>query len=196
MCMKKVRRVIGMVILLCYIMGNPVCAAEEPSFLYAKSAVLLDAVSGRVLYGKAETEVLPMASTTKIITALVAIESLEKLNKSAHIAATDERVVLVWDDSIVANFPRPEPKDWNGFGEITTALILKMRAYDPGLRGLSESEMYQVVVDSLIRGVDENGRYIFSKAIIVSTSKPSSSNSILIQGSTASPSISHSSPVL
>lgn len=94
----------------------------------------------------------------------VAIESLENLNKSAHIAATDERVVLVWDDSIVANFPRPEPKDWNGFGEITTALILKMRAYDPGLRGLSESEMYQVVVDSLIRGVDENGRYVFSKA--------------------------------
>ena len=94
----------------------------------------------------------------------VAIESLENLNKSAHIAATDERVVLVWDDSIVANFPRPEPKDWNGFGEITTALILKMRAYDPNLRGLSESEMYQVVVDSLIRGVDENGRYVFSKA--------------------------------
>lgn len=94
----------------------------------------------------------------------VAIESLENLNKSAHIAATDERVVLVWDDSIVANYPRPADKDWNGFGEITTALILKMRAYDPYLRNLSESEMYQVVVDSLVRGVDENGRYVFSKA--------------------------------
>lgn len=94
----------------------------------------------------------------------VAIESLENLNKSAHIAATDERVVLVWDDSIVANFPRPDARDWNGFGEITTALILKMRAHDARLRGLSENEMYQVVVDSLMRGVDENGRYIFSKA--------------------------------
>lgn len=94
----------------------------------------------------------------------VAIESLENLNKSAHIAATDERVVLVWDDSIVANFPRPAARDWNGFGEITTALVLKMRAHDARLRNLSESEMYQVVVDSLIRGVDENGRYIFSKA--------------------------------
>ena len=94
----------------------------------------------------------------------VAIESLENLNKSAHVAATDERVVLVWDDDIVANFPRPATNDWNGFGEITTALILKMRAYDPNLRQMSESEMYQAVVDSLIRGVDENGRYIFSKA--------------------------------
>ncbi|MBR5566484.1 MAG: PDZ domain-containing protein, partial [Alphaproteobacteria bacterium] len=94
----------------------------------------------------------------------VAIESLESLNPSAHIAATDERVVLVWDDAIIANYPRPSANDWNGFGEITTALILKMRANDPYLRGLSESALYQAVVDSLIRGVDENGRYIFSKA--------------------------------
>ena len=94
----------------------------------------------------------------------VAIESIENLNKNAHVAATDERVVLVWGDDIVANFPRPDANDWNGFGEITTALILKMRVYDSNLRGLSESEMYQAVVDSLIRGVDENGRYVFSKA--------------------------------
>lgn len=94
----------------------------------------------------------------------VAIESLEQLNPAAHIAATDERVVLVWDDNIIANYPRPDVKDWYGFGEITTALILKMRANDAGLRGLTESELYQVVVNSLVQGVDENGRYIFSKA--------------------------------
>ncbi|MBP3397532.1 MAG: PDZ domain-containing protein [Alphaproteobacteria bacterium] len=93
----------------------------------------------------------------------VAIESLENLNPNAHIAVTDERVVLVWGDAIVANFPRPDDKDWNGFGEITTALILKMRAHDAAMRGLGESEMYQVVVDGLIRGIDENGRYVFSK---------------------------------
>ncbi len=98
----------------------------------------------------------------------VAIESLENLNKSAHVAATDERVVLVWDDDIIANFPRPEEGDWNGFGEITTALVLKMRARDANLHAMSESQMYQAVVDSLIRGVDENGRYIFSKAAEIS----------------------------
>lgn len=93
----------------------------------------------------------------------VAIESLEKLNPDAHIAATDERVVLVWKDSIIANYPRPQPNDWNGFGEITTALVLKLRANDPGLHSASESEMYQLVVDSLMRGIDENGRYIYSR---------------------------------
>ena len=61
------------------------------------------------------------------------------------------------------DYPRPQPNDWNGFGEITTALVLKLRANDPGLHSASESEMYQLVVDSLMRGIDENGRYIYSR---------------------------------
>ncbi len=98
----------------------------------------------------------------------VAIESLEKLNSDAHIAATDERVVLVWKDAIIANYPRPAAGDWNGFGEITTALVLKLRANDPVLHNASTSEMYQMVVDSLMRGIDENGRYIYSRAAEIS----------------------------
>ena len=94
----------------------------------------------------------------------VAIESLENLNSNAHIAATDERVVLVWRDAIIANYPRPADNDWNAFGEITTALVLKLRANDPVLHAASTSEMYQLVVDSLMRGIDENGRYIYSRA--------------------------------
>ena len=38
---------------------------DEPQNLYAQSAVLMDADSGRILYGKNETMVFPMASTTK-----------------------------------------------------------------------------------------------------------------------------------
>lgn len=47
---------------------------KEELQLYAQAAVLLDADSGRVLYGKNENEVLPMASTTKIMTCIVALE--------------------------------------------------------------------------------------------------------------------------
>ena len=90
----------------------------------------------------------------------IAIESLENMNSHAHIAATDERVVLVWGDSIIANYPRPDARDWNAFGEITTALVLKMRERDAGLRAASESEIYRAVVDGLMRGIDESGRYI------------------------------------
>lgn len=42
--------------------------------LYAQAAVLMDADSGRVLYGKNEKEVMPMASTTKIMTCILALE--------------------------------------------------------------------------------------------------------------------------
>lgn len=47
---------------------------SELQQLYAKSACLLDADSGRILFGKNETAVLPMASTTKIMTCIVALE--------------------------------------------------------------------------------------------------------------------------
>lgn len=46
----------------------------EPLNLNSRSAVLMDADTGRVLYGKNETEDLPMASTTKIMTCILALE--------------------------------------------------------------------------------------------------------------------------
>ncbi|MCD7724831.1 MAG: D-alanyl-D-alanine carboxypeptidase [Clostridiales bacterium] len=47
---------------------------KESLTLYAQAAVLMDADSGRVLYGKNQEEVLPMASTTKIMTCILALE--------------------------------------------------------------------------------------------------------------------------
>lgn len=45
-----------------------------PLKLYAQSAVLMDATSGRVLYSKNAEEQLPMASTTKIMTLILTLE--------------------------------------------------------------------------------------------------------------------------
>lgn len=42
--------------------------------LYAHAAVLMDAVSGRILYGKNADEKMAMASTTKILTLIVTLE--------------------------------------------------------------------------------------------------------------------------
>lgn len=47
---------------------------SAPDNLYAKYAVLLDADTGRVLYGKNEETAAPMASTTKIMTCILALE--------------------------------------------------------------------------------------------------------------------------
>ena len=54
----------------------PLSAEEPPTdiTLYAQAAVLMDATSGRVLYGKNADEILAMASTTKIMTCILALE--------------------------------------------------------------------------------------------------------------------------
>lgn len=49
-------------------------AAEEPQ-VSGKSVILVEAQSGRIVYAKNEKEKLPMASTTKIMTALLAAEA-------------------------------------------------------------------------------------------------------------------------
>lgn len=48
--------------------------AGEPLSLHAQSAVLMDADTGRILYGKDENQIRPMASTTKIMTCILALE--------------------------------------------------------------------------------------------------------------------------
>lgn len=49
-------------------------AVPVESQLYAKAAALIDAESGRVLYEKNGEQILPMASTTKIMTCILVLE--------------------------------------------------------------------------------------------------------------------------
>lgn len=48
---------------------------SEPAGMYAKAYCLLDADSKRSLYGKNENQQMPMASTTKIMTCIIALEN-------------------------------------------------------------------------------------------------------------------------
>lgn len=69
---------------------------EELRDLYAQSAVLMDADNGRILFGKNEEMIMPMASTTKIMTCIVVLEYAdmkEKAKVSAH-AASQPKVKL------------------------------------------------------------------------------------------------------
>ncbi|MCM1388332.1 MAG: D-alanyl-D-alanine carboxypeptidase [Bacillus sp. (in: Bacteria)] len=70
---------------------------EAPQLqLYAQTAVLMDADSGRVLYGKNESEMLPMASTTKIMTCILALEygNLDDIVEVSDYAASMPKVKL------------------------------------------------------------------------------------------------------
>lgn len=75
---------LGICCTLFILIQNPAAAAEtgqqeekEKLSLNARAAVLMDADSGRILYGKNETMAFPMASTTKIMTLIVALEHNE-----------------------------------------------------------------------------------------------------------------------
>ena len=62
-------------ILVCNL-SVPVSAKEETDLkLHARSAILMDAATGRVLYEENGYAVMPVASTTKIMTCMLAIES-------------------------------------------------------------------------------------------------------------------------
>ena len=80
--MKKLWGILLVCCLLC-----PTCvAAGEPS-VSAASAILVDAESGRILYEKDVHTQRRIASTTKLMTALVAVESTPDLSKIVTITA-------------------------------------------------------------------------------------------------------------
>ena len=77
-------------------MGQEAKTTIEESELYAQSAVLMDADSGRVLFGKNAEAILPMASTTKIMTCILALErgNMEDLAEVSDYAASMPKVKL------------------------------------------------------------------------------------------------------
>ena len=60
-------------------------ASANISISSAESMITIEAESGRVLYAKDENKRLPMASTTKILTAIVAIENVTDLDAKFEI---------------------------------------------------------------------------------------------------------------
>lgn len=64
--------------------------------LHAQSAVLMDGLAGRILYGKNENDIRPMASTTKIMTCILALEAggLDEFAEASSNAAAQPQVRL------------------------------------------------------------------------------------------------------
>ena len=73
----------------------PVKAQEQEELrLYSQSAVLMDGLSGRILYGKNAEQIRPMASTTKIMTCILALENgkTEEWVSASSYAASQPKV--------------------------------------------------------------------------------------------------------
>lgn len=74
--MNRIRQCVLIYVLVCAVVvcGTKLYAKEASVPLHAMSAVVIDGETGRVLYGKDEYTVRPMASTTKIMTLILALE--------------------------------------------------------------------------------------------------------------------------
>ena len=73
----------------------PVKAQEQEELrLYSQSVVLMDGLSGRILYGKNAEQIRPMASTTKIMTCILALENgkTEEWVSASSYAASQPKV--------------------------------------------------------------------------------------------------------
>ncbi len=66
---------LGILLLLFGSMPAAARQESEPNQLFATAACLMDGDTGRVLFGKRETDPMAMASTTKIMTCILALEN-------------------------------------------------------------------------------------------------------------------------
>ncbi len=84
-------RALCLALLICVSLTLPVQAAAPPPLPKAHAAVLMDTATGKIVYDKQGGKRLPPASTTKILTAILAIESgrmTDAVTVSEHAAKT------------------------------------------------------------------------------------------------------------
>ena len=89
---------------LCTLLTPQALALEDPD-IRAKAAILVDADSGTVLYDKNIHEELPMASITKVMSALLVLEAVDRgqLRMDQGITATESAMKGMVEDGSTAD---------------------------------------------------------------------------------------------
>lgn len=108
----KIRRFVALFLLTaitCGLLTVPAAALEDPD-IRAKAALLVDAETGTVLYEKNSHDELSIASTTKIMTALLVLEAIDRgeLRMEQNITASATALAGLPDDSSTADIVEGE----------------------------------------------------------------------------------------
>ncbi len=74
---KTLPKILALLIAICFAFGYNVKESKADVGVSAKSAMLIEASTGRVLFEQNANEKMPMASTTKVMTALLALENCD-----------------------------------------------------------------------------------------------------------------------
>ena len=109
----KIRRIFSVFllsVLLATLFLTPQAYALEEPTLDARNALLMDETNGRMLYGKAEKEKAYPASITKVMTALLVLEAVDRgdLSVSQPITASYEAANSIDEDSSTAGIEEGE----------------------------------------------------------------------------------------
>lgn len=103
---------------------------QEALSLDARSAVVMDAVTGDVLYGKAADQVVPIASITKIMTAMVTLDA--RLSMS-------EVITLVPSDFVGAKQASSNLRVGDRLNRAELLLISLMKSENPASKALART---------------------------------------------------------
>lgn len=92
----EMKKKLGISLLIVVLVSSTLLADEVPGTIYSKGSVLIEKDSKRVLYEKNAHERMAMASTTKIMTCIVALESgkLDEVVTVSKVAARAPKVKL------------------------------------------------------------------------------------------------------
>ena len=109
----KIRRILSVFllsVLLAALFLTPCAYALEEPTLDARNALLVDVTADRVLYGYKEKEKASPASITKVMTALLVLEAVDRgeLSLSQPITASNVAVTSITADSSTAGIVADE----------------------------------------------------------------------------------------
>lgn len=120
---------------------------QEALNLNARSAVVMDAVTGDVLYGKATDQAVPIASITKVMTAMVTIDA--RLNMA-------EAITLVPSDFVGPKVASSHLRVGDTLNRAELLLIALMKSENPAAKALART--YPGGYDVFMREMNNKAR--------------------------------------
>ncbi|MFZ3191939.1 MAG: serine hydrolase [Moraxellaceae bacterium] len=127
--------------------NSTVQRVQEALSLNASSAVVMDAVTGDVLYGKATDQAVPIASITKVMTAMVTIDA--RLNMA-------EAITLVPSDFVGPKVASSHLRVGDTLNRAELLLIALMKSENPAAKALARS--YPGGYDVFMREMNNKAR--------------------------------------
>ena len=170
----KIRRFLSVFLLSCLLctLFTPQALALEDPDIRAKAALLVDADTGTILYDKNCRAELPMASITKVMSALLVLEAVDRgqLRMEQEVTATQSAMKGMVEDGSTADIKVGETLTWDIYLITREAMkhddfmtIVNTKAYTVPITNITDTERELHSTNALISNWRMTG-YLYSGA--------------------------------